>query len=281
MEHFTAPDGLRLAYDDRGEGPALLCLPGLTRNMDDFEPVVDHFAHRARVIRMDFRGRGASGYDPDYSHYNVLQESQDVIGLLDHLGLDKAAILGTSRGGLVAMTLAATARDRLAGVCFNDIGPVIEPAGLTYIMGYLGLPPTDPDFDAALREIPKRMGKRFPHVPVEIWANYIRRVWHVAEDGSLSLRYDPKLRDATLDQMKAAEGQPAPDLWPLLAALEGLPLALIRGANSDLLSPETAAKMREMHPGMIFSDVTDRGHVPFLDEPESLSVISQFLDRLT
>jgi pimeloyl-ACP methyl ester carboxylesterase len=211
----------------------------------------------------------------------VVQESQDVIGLLDHLGLDKAAILGTSRGGLVAMTLAATARDRLAGVCFNDIGPVIEPAGLTYIMGYLGLPPTDPDFDTALREIPKRMGKRFPNVPVETWANYIRRVWAVGEDGSLSLRYDPKLRDATLDQMKAAEGQPAPDLWPLLAALEGLPLALIRGANSDLLSPDTAAKMREMHPGMIFSDVADRGHVPFLDEPESLSVISQFLDRLT
>ncbi|WP_420396955.1 alpha/beta fold hydrolase [Nioella sp.] len=281
MDHFTAADGLKLAYDDRGAGPALLCLPGLTRNMDDFEPVVDHFAHRARVIRMDFRGRGASGYDPDYSHYSVLQESQDVIGLLDHLGLDKAAILGTSRGGLVAMTLAATAKDRLAGVCFNDIGPVIEPAGLTYIMGYLGLPPVDPDFDTALREVPKRMGARFPNVPVETWANYIRRVWHVAEDGSLSLRYDPKLRDATLDQMKAAEGQPTPDLWPLLAALEGLPLALIRGANSDLLSPDTAAKMRDMHPDMIFADVADRGHVPFLDEPESLSVISQFLDRLT
>jgi pimeloyl-ACP methyl ester carboxylesterase len=281
MKHVTAADGLKLAYDDVGKGPVLLCLPGLTRNMDDFEPVVDHLAHRARVIRMDFRGRGASGYDPDYSHYNVVQESQDVIGLLDHLGLEKAAILGTSRGGLVAMTLAATARDRLAGVCFNDIGPVIEPAGLTYIMGYLGLPPTDPDFDTALREIPKRMGKRFPNVPVETWANYIRRVWAVGEDGRLSLRYDPKLRDATLDQMKAAEGQPAPDLWPLFAALEGLPLALIRGANSDLLSPDTAAKMREMHPGMIFSDVADRGHVPFLDEPESLSVISQFLDRLT
>jgi hypothetical protein len=118
-------------------------------------------------------------------------------------------------------------------------------------------------------------------VPVETWANYIRRVWHVGEDGRLSLRYDPKLRDATLAQMQAAEGQPAPDLWPLFAALDGLPLALIRGANSDLLSTDTAAKMREMHPDMIFSDVADRGHVPFLDETESLSVISQFLDRLT
>lgn len=281
MDFFTATDGLRLAYDDQGEGPVLLCLPGLTRNMDDFEPVVDHFAHRARVIRMDFRGRGASDYDPDFSHYNVVQESQDVIGLLDHLGLDRAAILGTSRGGLVAMTLAATARHRLAGVCFNDIGPVIEPAGLTYIMGYLGLPPTDPDFDTALRDIPKRMGKRFPNVPTDIWATYIRRVWNVAEDGALSLRYDPKLRDATLAQMAAAEGQPAPDLWPLFTALDGLPVALVRGTNSDLLSPQTAAKMQALRPDMIFADVADRGHVPFLDEPESLSVITQFLDRLT
>lgn len=281
MDLFTAADGLKLAYDDRGEGPVLLCLPGLTRNMDDFEPVVDHFAHRARVIRMDFRGRGASDHDPDFSHYNVVQESQDVIGLLDHLGLDKAAILGTSRGGLVAMTLAATAKDRLAGVCFNDIGPVIEAEGLTYIMGYLGLPPMDPDFDTALREVPKRMAKRFPDVPPATWANYIRRVWQVAEDGRLSLRYDPKLRDATLAQMQAAEGQPAPDLWPLFAALDGLPVGLIRGANSDLLSPDTAARMRAMRPDMIFADVADRGHVPFLDEPESLSVITQFLDRLT
>ena len=281
MDAFTTADGLRIAYDDRGAGPVLLCLPGLTRNMDDFEPVVDHFAHRARVIRMDFRGRGASGYDPDFSHYNVVQESQDVIGLLDHLGLDKAAILGTSRGGLVAMTLAATAKDRLAGVCFNDIGPVIEPTGLAYIIGYLGLPPADPDFDTALREVPRRMAARFPHVPAETWASYIRRVWQVAEDGTLSLRYDPRLRDATLAQMAAAEGQPAPDLWPLFAALEGLPLALIRGANSDLLSRDTAARMRDLRPDMIYADVADRGHVPFLDEPESLSAITQFLDRLT
>jgi len=281
MEFFTAADGLRLAYDDTGSGPVLLCLPGLTRNMDDFEPVVDHFAHRARVIRMDFRGRGASGYDPDPSHYNVVQEGADVIDLLDHLGLEKAAILGTSRGGLVAMALALTHLHRLSGVCFNDIGPVVDPEGLRYIMGYLGLPPTDPDFDTALRDLPKRMGARFVDVQTETWANYIRRVWHVAEDGRLSLRYDAKLRQAVLDQMAAAEGVEMPEIWPLFQALADLPLALIRGANSDLLSPETAAQMRSLRPDMIFADVPNRGHVPFLDEPESRAVISKFLDLLT
>lgn len=281
MEFFTAPDGLRLAYDDRGHGPALLCLPGLTRNMDDFEPVVDHFAHRARVIRMDFRGRGASDHDPDHSHYNVVQEGADVIALLDHLGLNKAAILGTSRGGLVAMALAMTDLHRLSGVCFNDIGPVVDPEGLRYIMGYLGLPPPDTDFDSALRDLPKRMGARFVNVPPETWAAYIRRVWHVAEDGRLSLRYDPALRQAVLDQMAEAEGIEMPEIWPLFQALDGLPLALIRGANSDLLSSDTAAKMRALRPDMIFADVPDRGHVPFLDEAESIAVIAKFLDLLT
>lgn len=281
MSYVTAADGLKLAYDDRGEGPVLLCLPGLTRNMDDFEPVVDRFAHRARVIRMDFRGRGASDHDPDYHRYNVVQEGADVLALLDHLGLERAAILGTSRGGLVAMALAAEHKHRLAGVCFNDIGPVVEPEGLSYIMGYLGLPPVDPDFDTALREVPKRMGERFRNVPPETWANYIRRVWQVGEDGRLSLRYDPRLRDAVLEQMSSAESAEMPEIWPLFEALEGLPLALIRGANSDLLSPETTARMRALRPDMIFADVPDRGHVPFLDEPESVSVISRFLDLLT
>lgn len=277
MPDFQTADGLRLAYDDQGQGPVLLCLPGLTRNMADFEPVVEHFADRARILRMDLRGRGASDHDPDWHTYNVLQESRDVIALLDHLGIDKAAILGTSRGGLIALTLGYGHHDRLSGVCFNDIGPVVDPAGLAYIMGYLGLPPADPDLASALVNLPKRMGARFPNVPLETWETYIRRVWHVAEDGALSLRYDPNLRHAVLEQ--SADGA-LPDIWPLFHGLDGLPLALIRGANSDLLSPDTAARMRAIRPDMMFAEVPDRGHVPFLDEPESRALISQFLDLL-
>lgn len=281
MPYVTADDGLRLAYDDRGDGPVLLCLPGLTRNMADFEPVVDHFAHRARIIRMDFRGRGASDHDPDPANYTVLREGADVLALLDHLGLARAAILGTSRGGLVAMSLAGAHADRLAGVCFNDIGPVVEAEGLAFILGYLGQPPVDPDFETALANLPGRMAPAFANVPQETWAAHIRRVWTVAGDGTLSLRYDPRLRDAVEAQMNASEAQRPPDLWPLFAALAGLPVALIRGANSNILSAETAGKMCAMRPDMIYAEVPDRGHVPFLDEPESLTVISQFFDRLT
>lgn len=277
MDFFTAADGLRLAFDDRGEGPALLCLPGLTRNMDDFEPVVEHFASRARVIRMDFRGRGASDHDPDYRNYNVIQESHDVIGLLDHLGLEQVAILGTSRGGLVAMTLAVGHHHRLSGVCLNDIGPVVDPAGLAYIMGYLGMPPVDADLQSALRDLPRRMAPRFRNVPTATWEAHIRRVWHVAEDGSLHLRYDPHLRRAVLEQ--SADGA-LPEIWPLFEGLKGLPIGLIRGENSDILSPQTAARMRELCPGTLYAEVKDRGHVPFLDEPECRALLSDFLDLL-
>jgi pimeloyl-ACP methyl ester carboxylesterase len=131
---------VKLAYDVTGAGAPLLCLPGLTRNMEDFEPVVEEYASRAQVIRMDFRGRGASDYT-DPATYQVPQEARDVLTLLDHLKLPKVTILGTSRGGLVAMVLAATAKDRLAGVILNDVGPEIMAEGLAAIMTYIGRPP--------------------------------------------------------------------------------------------------------------------------------------------
>ena len=121
MQYVTAQDGVQLAYDDQGAGVPLLCLPGLTRNMDDFEPVLEHYGPRARVIRMDFRGRGASDH-ADFTTYTPMQEAQDVVALLDHLGLESACVLGTSRGGLVALMLAVIARSRLNAVIFNDIG---------------------------------------------------------------------------------------------------------------------------------------------------------------
>lgn len=277
MARFASDDGLHLAYDDSGgPGPALLCLAGLTRNMADFAPVVQHFAHRARVIRLDARGRGASDHDPDFHNYNVLREGRDALALLDHLGLARAAILGTSRGGLVALSLAAGHHERLSGVCFNDIGPMIEPAGLAYIMGYLGQRPGYRDHDAAAEGLLERLGPRFPGVSRAQWRRHAQRLWWQAPDG-LALRYDPALRRAVLEQ---SAGDALPDLWPFFAGLDGLPLALIRGENSDILSAETAAEMLARRPDMIYAEVPDRGHVPFLDEPESLAAISAFLDRL-
>ncbi|SNS22375.1 alpha/beta fold hydrolase [Tropicimonas sediminicola] len=276
-EYFQTDDGLRLAYDDQGSGHPLLCLAGLTRNMADFEPVVERFADRARIIRLDSRGRGLSDHDPDFTNYNLVREAQDAVALLDHLGLDKASILGTSRGGLIAMGLAVGHPDRLTGVVLNDIGPVIEPDGMSQIMGYLGFRPGFRDYDEAADKLPEIMATQFRNASRSQWRDFARRVWTEAPDG-LDLRYDAALRQAVLEHSATGD---MPDLWPLFDALQPLPTALIRGANSNLLSRETADEMVRRQPDMIFADVPDRGHVPFLDEPEAVSAIETYLERAT
>ncbi|WP_341861020.1 alpha/beta hydrolase [Gymnodinialimonas sp. 57CJ19] len=275
MDFVTAPDGVKIAYDDQGEGVPLLCLPGLTRNMDDFEPVLAHYRDRARVIRVDFRGRGASDY-ADFATYTPMQEAQDVVALLDHLGLEKACVLGTSRGGLVALMMAVMARDRLSGVIFNDIGPEIMAEGLANIMDYIGKPPAYGSLAAAAAALPDVYAGAFRNVPAATWAAFARRVWR-EEGGALHLRYDPKLRDAVAPAF--APDFEAPDLWPLFDALDGVPLGLIRGAQSDILSAETATEMRRRRPDMAFVELGDRGHVPFLDESGSRAVIESVLEK--
>jgi pimeloyl-ACP methyl ester carboxylesterase len=201
-----------------------------------------------------------------------------VLVLLDHLGLDRMTILGTSRGGLVAMVLAAMAKDRLAGVILNDVGPEIMTEGLSAIMTYIGKPPVYRTLVDAAGAMPAAYADSFQNVPAETWAAFARRLFREDRDG-LHLRYDPRLREAVAPAF--APDAVAPDLWPFFDALEGLPLGLIRGANSNLLSVETAEEMQRRRPDMVYGEVPRRGHVPFLDEPEAQAVISAILDKVS
>jgi len=271
MQHFTTFDGLRLAYSDEGEGLPVLCLAGLSRSSSDFDYVAPHLSG-VRMIRMDYRGRGASEWAKDWRTYSIPTEGQDALALLDHLGIEKAAVLGTSRGGLIAMMLAATAKDRLLGVCLNDIGPVLEDNGLDWIMTYIGRNPAFKTHAEMAAAMPGGMAG-FANVPTERWLAEVEKHTYETPEG-LEITYDPKLRDALL----AASEQPAVDLWPLFEAMAGLPVALIRGANSDLLSAQTAAQMQRRHAGMIFASVPDRAHIPFLDEPEAVIAITNWLE---
>jgi pimeloyl-ACP methyl ester carboxylesterase len=266
--HFTAPDGCRLAYRDEGEGLPLLCLPGLTRSMADFDYLIPHLPP-LRLIRMDYRGRGGSDWT-GAATYTVDQESKDALALLDHLGVAKAAILGTSRGGLIGMVLGAVARGRVLGLCLNDVGPEIGREGLERIFDYVGRKPAGKTYAGFAERLARTPG--FHNVPMTRWLDEAQRLSVEGPEG-LSLRYDPALREAFL---AAFEGPPV-DLWPLFDALAGLPLALIRGANSDLLTAETAASMRDRRPDMAFAEVPDRAHIPFLDEPEAVALIRSFL----
>ncbi|WP_170604568.1 alpha/beta fold hydrolase [Ruegeria arenilitoris] len=273
MAFFTTSDGLRIHYEDSGTGKPLLCLAGLTRNSRDFSFFAPH-ANDLRMITMDYRGRGKSDYDPDFMNYNVLREAHDVIELLDHLNLDKVTILGTSRGGLIAMALAASNPDRLAGVILNDVGPVIEPVGIAKIMDYVGKEPVAATYDQAAALIQQEMEPKFPGVPLEVWRQQAEIQYAKSKSG-LELRYDGALRKALLEQ--AAAGA-TPDLWLFFEALRNIPTGVIRGENSDVLGVDTVQKMHERHPGLISVEVPDRGHVPFLNEPQSLAIIRKVLD---
>lgn len=268
---FPAEDGALLAYRDEGTGLPLLCLPGLTRTMADFDYLIPHLPP-LRLIRMDYRGRGDSDWT-GAATYTVEQESRDALRLMDHLGVAKAAILGTSRGGLIGMVLGAVARDRVLGLCLNDVGPEIARDGLTRIFDYVGRNPAGGTQQGYAERLSRSPG--FDGVPMSRWLEEARKL-AVETPNGLRLPYDPTLREAFL---KAFEGPPV-DLWPLFDALAGLPLALIRGANSDLLTMETVEKMRTRRPDMDFAEVPGRAHIPFLDEPEAVALVRGFLGRL-
>ncbi len=271
---FTTSDGLELAYEDEGEGTVLLCLPGLTRNARDFDDLAGAI-NGVRIVRLTYRGRGESDYDPNYANYNVPQEAKDALELLDHLKIEKAVFVGTSRGGIIAMLTAAMAKDQMSGVVLNDIGPEINADGLGRIMDYLGVQPKAKTFEQAAAGLRANMGAEFPKLTDAEWIVQAKRWMEMTPDG-MRLSYDPKLRDAMLDQ----ESQPQPDLWPLFDAMEGLPLALIRGANSDLLDEKSVVEMQRRRPDMIYANVPDRGHVPFLDEPEAVVAIEKLIGQV-
>jgi len=267
---FRAVDGTALAFTEEKDGFPVVALAGLTRDGRDYDYLARHLPDGVRFIRLDGRGRGRSQWT-GAATYTVAQEVDDVVALLDYLELPQAAFVGASRGGILGMAMAAKYKSRMLGLCIVDVGPVIELSGLQRISTYVGIEPSV----KTLEEIAERMPMVMPgfhHVPAMRWVEEAIRHFDQL-DGRLGLPYDPELRVG----LTAALSAPLADAWPLFDACEGLPLALIRGENSDLLSRETANEMRTRRPDMLFAEVPDRGHVPFLDEPQALACFRQWL----
>jgi pimeloyl-ACP methyl ester carboxylesterase len=275
-EHLVAAaDGTRLyARDYGGAGltPAV-CLPGLTRNARDFETIAPALAASRRVVALDFRGRGRSGR-ADPATYRPDQEAADTLAVLDHLGIGRFAVIGTSRGGIVAMIMAARALGRMAGVLFNDIGPRIDAQGLLRIRTYLGSDPQFADWDEAVSAL-KSANPGFPDLSPDQWHAFARRVYREV-DGRPRADYDMGLAVNFPSPDDITQGK-VPELWPLLDMLSPLPCLVLRGEHSDLLSPGTVAEMQARHPRLAAVTVSRRGHVPFLDEPESFAAITDWL----
>ena len=275
-QDFHGPDGRRLSYRDTGgDGPVVLCLAGLTRNARDFSDLAAHLADRFRVIRLDSRGRGLSEWaEAPLTEYTAPVEARDARALLDHLDIARATVIGTSRGGILGMLLTVMAPGRLSALVLNDIGPVIEANGLAGIMDYIGIQPKAASFNAAARGLEASMSAAFPGVDPSQWLAFARALYN-DQDGRPRLSYDPRLRDA----VGASLASTPADLWGLFEADPALPVLAIRAQNSDLLSAATLAEMARRKPAMAHVTVQDRGHVPFLNEPEALTAIDTFLEN--
>lgn len=275
---YTAPDGLKLHYRDY-PGPAaprlaVVCIPGLSRNARDFEDLAPHLASRYRVICVDLRGRGLSAYAPDPMTYVPPTYVRDVIALLDSAGLKRVALVGTSLGGIVSMLLAAFVPTRVLGAVLNDIGPELDPAGLARIAGYVGRGGPVATWEEAATAISAMDGAIFPDYTPADWARVTRRRFVELPGGGLKADYDPDIAKPFAGTAAAV------DLWPYFRAFRRVPALAIRGAESDLLSRETFARMQAAVPGLACVTVPNRGHAPYLDEPEARAAIDAFLDAL-
>ncbi|GER08511.1 alpha/beta hydrolase [Iodidimonas muriae] len=271
-------DGLRLHYRDypNAETTALpvLCLHGLTRNSADFHDLALHLAPHFRVLAMDVRGRGLSEHDPNPENYHPGTYVADVLALLAQENISKLVVIGTSMGGLIGMALAAQNPDLLSGLVLNDIGPEIDPAGLTRIKGYVGAVEPAKDWDDAIAHMKAINGQALPGLSQAQWERFTRGLYHENADGRPVLAYDPAISMA----VKAGEVAP-PSMWALYEALSVTPVLVLRGTQSDILSTKTVQDMVQKHPDCTACSVHNRGHAPLLDEPESLAAIDAFLNR--
>ena len=277
----TAQDGLRLHVREWGPRTSaalpVVCLPGLARTTADFEALAQALATNGqpgrRLLALDSRGRGKSDYDSTAANYTLATELADLLAVLTATGIGEAVFVGTSRGGILTMLLGPTRPMAIAGCVLNDIGPVIEPTGLARIRSYVGKLPQPPSFAAAAENLALLFGNQFPKLTGRDWLAFAHRTFKQAGERIVP-DYDPQL--ATILAQVDVE-QPPPPLWKEFDSLAGLPMMIIRGSNSDILSTATVAAMRERRSELEVLEVPDQGHAPLLAEPETIRRIADFV----
>ncbi|MBP1882860.1 alpha/beta fold hydrolase [Sinorhizobium mexicanum] len=283
-EHrFPVQDGLQLyarSYGERRRGRTpVVCLPGLTRNSRDFHELAGFLASPAAgglfVLSLDSRGRGGSERDHDKTRYTIAVETSDLIAACAYFGIKKAIFIGTSRGGLILHHLVGLAPALIAGVILNDIGPVIEMEGLMRIRDYLNAATTPKDWASAPRYLKSLHGRDFPILPEHDWQEMAKAIYR-DEGGVPVADFDPAIA-APLQTLTADTS--LPDLWPQFEVLTGLPLMVVRGEHSKLLSEATVEEMKRRHPNLMAVTAAGQGHAPLLHFDGPKQAIATFLQR--
>ena len=276
--YWNSPDGLKLHYRDYDgprDRPPILCIPGLTRNCRDFEPVAEQFAGEWRVIAVDLRGRGMSDYDPNSGNYVPPVYAADLLKLLDQLGIADAVFLGTSLGGIITMVTALQDSERMAGVLLNDIGPELAQAGIDRIAGYVGKEGGFAGWDALAAALAERNADVYPGYGPADWQRLARRL-AVEKGRKVVFDYDPGIAEP----FHSTADAPPVSIWPFYEALAGRPVTILRGGLSDLFAADVAERMASLIPDVELVTVANVGHAPALDELESLAAIERLLARV-
>jgi pimeloyl-ACP methyl ester carboxylesterase len=258
--------------------PAIVCLAGLTRNARDFHGLSEHLSDNGfRVVAFDSRGRGNSDRAREAAEYNILTEAEDVLAGLTALGIAHAGFIGTSRGGLILHFLNSMRPSALKAVVLNDVGPAIEPDGLLLIRRYLQTAPKPASWEEAAEVQMGIHGKFFPALSPEDWMRHARAVYRQDEKGRIIADFDPRIAESL---NAITPDAPLPALWPQFAGFGGMPLMVIRGENSRLLSETTFREMGARHPGAELVTVPGQGHAPHLDTGDLPQRIASFFRKV-
>ncbi len=275
----TSQDGLRLYARRYGSCIApktpVICLPGLTRTTADFHEaaVAISSAGERAVYAFDYRGRGRSDFDPDWRNYDVKIELSDVLDQMTALQIPEAIFFGTSRGGMITMLVPILRPAAIKGAILNDVGPVLDGKGLARIRNYVGKIPQPGTFAEGAAIIKRISSTQFPNLDDAGWERQARRSW-VEKDGKLVPAYDTRIMK-TLELIDLE--QPLPTLWPQFEALSHIPVLVLRGAHSDILSPQTAVEMTKRHPRCALYTVDYEGHAPLLADAPTLDRVTEFV----
>lgn len=276
---FPSSDGRLQLYarDYAADGPAIIMMHGLTRNGADFEGLAAHLAGKYRLVIPDQRGRGRSDNDPIPANYIPTTYCADMIAMITQFGLDRPILIGTSMGGLMAMIMGSMKPDQYRGIIINDIGPEVDQSGLDRIASFVGISASISNWGDAVAYCQRTNGPAFPDYGEEKWLAFAQRLFRENADGIPVLAYDPAISSGLARSNPTAV---PPDLWPIWQGLAAIPVLVVRGELSDILSAQTLVRMGQTHPNMRAHNVAGTGHAPMLDEPDALFAVETFLSEI-